>query len=428
MREVPAYALETFLYEKTDRIETVAYGIETRFWYAGKEIPDRKDLEGLPLPDKTVIEEILYKNKVPISEYVIQSYVWDSLFRNDSVIPHIFDRIIPPAVNMDKQSRDCLVEYIADALENFKKIYSPFADQAIGPIRQRVGELHTAVIDLAVRIHKSDIDVSWLPRHTFVSLSQIQEHAATVLEDLDMDPDPDPEWALTDTELEAMDNSLDSMIETYEDIKELIEDALNSFRRNNISMVKGQKKGSGRVDLRTIQISIGGTDVWRRIIVPDACRLRDLHRIIRTLFGWTGSLAFRFLPEGNFRVRPSGDAQEPNLDFRIADLSAQGVSEVLYEYGRRWNVKIMILSRTDGEEGAPVRCSAGAGAPPPENIAGPARFKKLVSALEQGKGIEYWAARDELGEHFDPHAFDMDLCNRNLAAGLFHIKDEDPSP
>jgi hypothetical protein len=217
------------------------------------------------------------------------------------------------------------------------------------------------------------------------------------------------------------------MIETYEEIKGLIEDALDSFRRNNISMVKGQKKDSRRVDLRTIQISIGGTEVWRRLTVPDACRLRDLHRIIQTIFGWTGSLAFWFLPEGNFRVQAPGEAQEPNLDLRIADLAAQGVSEVLYEYGKRWNVKIMILSRIDGEEGEPVRCSAGADAAPPEKIAGPARFKKLLSAREQGKGIEYWAARDELGERFDPHAFDIDLCNRTLAAGLFHLKDEDPS-
>jgi hypothetical protein len=426
MREVPAYALETFLYEKTDRIETVAYGIETRFWYAGKEIPDRKDLEGIPsLPDKTVIEEILYKNKIPISEYVIQAYVWDALFRNDPVIPHIFTRIIPPAVNPDKQSRDYLTEYIAETLEDFRKIYSPFSDQAMGPIRQRVGELHTAVIDLAVRIHKSDIDVSWLPRHTFVILSQIQGHAASVLEDLDMgpDPDPDPEWALTEAELEAMDNSLDSMIETYEDIKELIEDALGSFRRNNISMVKGSKNGPG-LESRTLQISIGGTEIWRRLIVPEICRLNELHRIIQILFGWTGTQDFRFVPGGNFRARFSGEIREPDPESVIADLTAQGLSELLYEYGKQWNVKIMILSRIEGEKGAPIRCAAGAGAAPAETIPGPARFKKLLSALEQGNGGDRRAALDELGADFDPQFFDRDVCNRKLAEGHFQLNEE----
>ncbi|MDR2630079.1 MAG: plasmid pRiA4b ORF-3 family protein [Spirochaetaceae bacterium] len=423
MREIPAYSLETFLYDKTDRIETVAYGIETRFWYVGKEIPDRKDLEGIQsLPDKTVLEEILYKNKVPISEYVIQSYIWDSLYRNDFQIPHILNRIIPPAVNLDKQSRDYLAEYIADALDDFKKIYSPFSDQTMGPIRIRVGELHTAVIDLAARIHKSDIDVSWLPRHTFVILSQIQGHAASILEDLDLEPDPDPEWALTEMELEAMDNSLDSMIETYEDIKELIEDALDSFRRNNISMVKGPKKEFRILEARTIQISIGGTEVWRRIIVPETFRLKELHRIIQTLFGWTGTLAFRFIAGGNFHHRVSGDTPEPNLESSLVDLASRGISELLYEYGTRWNVKIMILSRIEEETGAPVHCSAGAGAAPPENVAGPARLRRLVSALEQGSGLEYRVALDELGQDFDPLAFDLEACNRNLADGIFQIK------
>ncbi|MDR2759006.1 MAG: plasmid pRiA4b ORF-3 family protein [Spirochaetaceae bacterium] len=424
MREVPAYSLETFLYDKTDRIETAAYGIETRFWYAGKEIPDRKDLEGIQsLPDKTVLEEILYKNKVPVSEYVIQSYVWDSLYRNDAQVPHVLSRIIPPAVNLDKQSRDYLAEYITDALEDFQKIYSPFADQIMGPIRQRVGELHTAVIDLAARIYKSDIDVSWLPRHTFVVLSQIQGHAASVLEDLDLEPDPDPEWALTETELEAMDNSLDSMIETYEDIKELIEDALDSFRRNNISMVKGPKKEFRMLEARTIQISIGGTEVWRRIIVPEASRLKDLHRIIQTLFGWTGNMAFRFIPGGNFLHRVSGETPAPNLESSITDLAVKGISELIYEYGTRWNIKIMLLSRIEGK-GAPVRCSAGAGAAPPENIAGPARFRKLLSALEIGSGQERRAAQEELGQNFNPLAFDLELSNRNLAAGAFQINSE----
>ncbi|MFP3090180.1 plasmid pRiA4b ORF-3 family protein [Treponema sp. TIM-1] len=426
MREVPAYSLETFLYDKTDRIETVAYGIETRFWYAGKEIPDRKDLEGIQsLPDKTVLEEILYKNKVPISEYVIQAYVWDSLYRNDIQVPHIFNRIIPPSVNLDKQSQDYLGEYITDALEDFQKMYSPFADQTTGPLRQRVGELHTAVIDLAARIYKSDIDVSWLPRHTFVILSQIQGHAASVLEDLDLEPEPDPEWALTATELEAMDNSLDSMIETYEDIKELIEDALDSFRRNNISMVKGPRKGLRMLEARTIQISIGGTEVWRRIIVPEAFRLKDLHLVIQTLFGWSGGMAFRFITGGNFHHRLSGETPEPNLESSIADLAAQGVSELIYEYGTRWNVKIMILSRIEGKAESPVRCSAGAGAAPPENVAGPARFRKLLSALEQGNGPEHRSALDELGQNFDPQAFDLELSNRNLAAGIVQIKNSE---
>jgi len=62
MREVPAYSLEEFLYEKTNRIDTVPYGIETRFWFAGKEIPDCSNLQNYTVPpDRTIIENILYE-------------------------------------------------------------------------------------------------------------------------------------------------------------------------------------------------------------------------------------------------------------------------------------------------------------------------------------------------------------------------------
>lgn len=81
MRELPAYSLEEFLYEKTDRIETVPYGIETRYWFIGKEIPDFKNLQNYAIPpDRTYIEELLFSKNIPVSEYVLLSYIRDAFF------------------------------------------------------------------------------------------------------------------------------------------------------------------------------------------------------------------------------------------------------------------------------------------------------------------------------------------------------------
>ncbi|GHV87131.1 hypothetical protein AGMMS50255_4270 [Spirochaetia bacterium] len=205
MREIPAYSLEDFLFEKTDRIEATAYGIESRLWFAGKEIPDSRIIEGYLLPpDRTLVEDILFRRQVPISEYVIQSYVRDALFHGEEDIPAILERIVPPSIRLEEREWKILAGYIADTLEEFTPIYTPFADQAMGPIRQRVGELHTAVIDLLARLNKGGIDPSWLPKHTYIVLSQIQGHAAGVMEDLDSDEAP------AEGDLEAMDNSLDS--------------------------------------------------------------------------------------------------------------------------------------------------------------------------------------------------------------------------
>ncbi|MDR3343692.1 MAG: plasmid pRiA4b ORF-3 family protein [Treponema sp.] len=403
MRDIPAYALEDFLYEKTEGIETAAYGIETRFWYAGKEIPDQKELEeNRAPPDRTMIEELLFQKKIPISEYVVQSYVRDAFFRNDPDIQHIIERIVPPSIPLQEREWCFIAEYIVEVLEEYQETYTLFADKSMGPIRQRVGELHTAVIDLTARLYKGDIDASWLPKHTFIILAQIQGHAAGVLEDLDTHESP-PE-----AELEAMDNSLDSMIETYEDIKEMIDDALDSFRQNNLSVVKLHAGVTGHV--LDIQISIGGTNVWRRIIIPETYRLLDLHKAIQGVFGWKERYAYQFTGEAF--------GKDTGLDLKrtVGDLSTQGSMEVSYAYGTKWTVKIIILSRSAGDTKKPVRCVAGAGAAPPESIEGPVRFRKYVSALTRGDSAERWTALRELGPDFDPEFFDLDACNRRLGS------------
>jgi hypothetical protein len=403
MREVPAWSLEEFLYEKTDRIEVAAYGIETRFWYSGREIPDLKDLDGNQTrPDKTLLEEILSRKNIPISEYVVQAYVRDALYRGDKDIPRIIKRIVPPCIELNVQERKCLSEYIAEVLREFVKTYSPFTDKAIGPIRQRVGELHTAVIELVTRLEKADIDPSSLPKHAFIIFSQIQNHAAGVMEDLDAEP--------TDEELEAIDNSLDGMIETYEEIKEQIEEALDNFRRNRFSLVKTEPK-EGTTAQRLIQMSVGGTDIWRRVMVPETCRLEELHIIIQTIMGWKNSQVFLFSAD-----RPL----DPKLTVR--ELGNRGIMEILYEYGARWTVKIMFLSLEEKPGETKVLCVAGAGAAPPEYIGGPLRFRRVLSALEGGSDSERSGARLELGQDFDPGLFDLEACNRELNSGLL-IKD-----
>jgi hypothetical protein len=445
MREIPAYSLEEYLYEKTETIETTTYGIETRFWFAGKEIPDRDSLEGAQtVSDRTYIEELLYQAKVPISEFVIQSYVRDALFRNDTDINHIVERIVPRTVEIDGRVLDILAEYVHETLEGFGASYSVFTDKEMGPIRQRVGELHTAVIDLSARLLQNGADPSWFPRHTFVVLSQIQSHAAMIMEDLDVDELP------VDSELETIDNSLDSMIDTYEDIKELIDDALDSFRRNNLSVVK--KGGAGfsrRNGSETLQISLGGTDIWRRIILPASCRLSVLHRIIQILFGWDkespredGNKGKTVRESQNLRLLNFTAHEDPPEQYRysitrssggklrgltekppypgdsLEYLHGRGVCELLYEYGNRWTVKILFFG-TDGDSilvfpagaggnAAPVRCVAGEGAPPPAFLDGPVGFKKFLASRKRSQKDEYDPAYSAV--------FDLAELNRRLAA------------
>jgi hypothetical protein len=403
MREVPAYSLEEFLYEKTNRIETVSYGIETRFWFAGKDIPDSKCLQNFAVPpDRTFIEEMLFNKNIPISEFVILSYIKDAFFRNEKDIDRIINRIIPPVVHIEETEWDIMADYISGVMNDFYKGYSLFLDQASGPVRQRVAELHTAVIDLSARLQKGDIEPAWLPRHTFVVLSQIQGHTAALLEDLAFDESPD------ESDVTAMENSLDSMIDTYSEIKELINNAMDNFRRSNLTVIYGGRN-SGQL-WRMIQINISGLEVWRRAIISHEFTMEELHKLIQTGMGWKGTLRFRFYCE-----TPDGGKEYLHDKIKLGDINFRGKKELVYEYGTKWIVKVIIMSSYQPAKDETAHFIAGEGAAPPEHIDGPRHFRKLLVYLDAGVNTEKQSAQSELGADFSGR-FDLENINRALYA------------
>jgi len=403
MREIPAYSLEEFFYEKTDRVETVPYGIETRFWFAGKDIPDSKNLQNYTVPpDRTFIEELLYKKNIPVSEFVILSYIRDAFFRNEKEIDEVINRIVPPVIHLDKQEWEILADYISGTMEEFYKDYSLFLDKNAGPVRQRVAELHTAVIELSARLQKGEVETAWLPRHTFIVLSQIQGHAAALLEDLAFDDSP------SENEIASMDNSLDSMIDTYTEVKELTNNAMDNFRRSNLTVIHGGKT-SGQL-WRMIQLSISGLELWRRAIISHDCTMEELHQLIRVGMGWKGSLRFRFYCEN-----ADGGKDYLHDKVKLSDIDFRGKKELGYEYGSKWNVNIIIMSSFQPAKDEKTRFIAGEGAAPPEHIEGPRHFRKLLVYFETGGNTEKQSAQRELGAEFTG-TFDLDKTNRNLRA------------
>jgi len=412
MCEIPAYSLEEFIHEKTDLIEMVPYGIETRFWYAGKDIPDSNGLIGINAPpDRTFIEDVLFKVNIPVSEYVVLSYIRDAIYRKEIDVEKIIDNIVPSTVQLGKSDREIFAGYIAEALEEKTVKFSLSFDNSIGPVRQRAGELHKAVVDLAARLKKGELDPSWLPRHTFISLSQIQGYTANLLEDLDSDS------ALPDSEIEAMENSIDTMIDAFDEQKDIINEAMNNFRRSNMTVIRKGKDSSLEKNWLTVQISIGGTDIWRRVVIPVNWILEDLHRLIQVCLNWKNEYRHRFFAGKSVNI----DKKELDNKLKIREIGDQGIVELEYEYGSKWTIKAILFSHQAGKDET-VRCVAGEGAAPPESINGNVRFNKILRALNGGSASERQAALLEVGKDFDPMHFDIGKCNRDLAAAFKAVK------
>ena len=425
MRTIPAYGLDEFLCEKTCGVGIAPYGVETRFWYVGKEIPDRESLEDSPIiVDRVEIEAIFMDIGVPLSEFAVDSYIQDSLFRKDTHISQIIDRIIPPALNIDKRSRNRITKYIAKSMKRERSEYSLFADRAIGPARQRSCELHTAVINLFAHLQRWDSKRSPLPMHTFVILSQIQRDVAIYLKKLYLFYED-----IGEDQLKEMDDVLDSMIDTYETLKADIDESLKIHRLKQISVVKSHNSAATVSSWRMLQLGLVGTEIWRRIILPDTRSLQDLERMIRILFQWKDEASGgEFKKNEVLEKSEAPDSSESptathfgqfmlhhenavdNQSFlsptvALESLVAQGKEEFFYEYSGHWVVRILILSDSVPPQDGQIRCVSGEGSAPPSTIYGPLQYQRYLDSLG-------WqdAAKLQRSE-----GFDIDACNRLFA-------------
>jgi hypothetical protein len=130
--------------------------------------------------------------------------------------------------------------------------------------------------------------------------------------------------------------------------------------------------------------------VWRRVLIPAACTLRELHGILQVAMGWEGLHLFQFCLHaaryGSFELC----AASP--DVTLAALRLRNGARFVYEYDLNipWRHEIRVEARfpADGKE-LPV-CGGGSGACPPEDCGGPASF---LAARDEIWSLE---ARDDL--------------------------------
>lgn len=115
--------------------------------------------------------------------------------------------------------------------------------------------------------------------------------------------------------------------------------------------------------------------VWRRVLVPAAFTLRELHGVIQVAMGWEGIHLFQFCLRA---VRyGSSELSASSPDVTLAALRLRKGARFIYEYDLNipWRQEIRIEDRLRPDAGKtyPV-CTGGDGACPPEDCGGPESF------------------------------------------------------
>ncbi|TAK14746.1 MAG: plasmid pRiA4b ORF-3 family protein [Anaerolineae bacterium] len=178
----------------------------------------------------------------------------------------------------------------------------------------------------------------------------------------------------------------------------------------------------GTTDMFVIKVTLLDIrpPVWRRLRVPAAIALDELHQVIQVAMGWE---------DGHLHLFEVGGRQygprlpEPDwgmADERRAQLTAlAGPGETLryiYDMGDGWVHDIRIERREMQVSGAPrLECLAGRRACPPEDVGGPWGYAAFLKALGDPDDPEHQRLREWWGGNFDPEAFDREAVNKALA-------------
>lgn len=174
--------------------------------------------------------------------------------------------------------------------------------------------------------------------------------------------------------------------------------------------------------------------IWRRVLVPSGMPLPQLHEVIQALFGWLDYHLHEFRTGGSrgpayAPVNPDGEAEfygEASRDESTATvgdlLPAVGSTMTYtYDFGDNWvhGIKVEKVLAGDDDGGLLPRCTAGRGAPPAEDSGGTWGWSNIVQAVNDPRHADHKEYREWLGmlpgDALDPHGFDLDEVNEELA-------------
>ena len=170
----------------------------------------------------------------------------------------------------------------------------------------------------------------------------------------------------------------------------------------------------------TVQIDEVSPAVIRRIEVPSAMRLDDLHFVLQIAIGWQNCHPFEFRigdKAWGLVDRDSSDNPMPAETVNISDiLPLSHAFKYNYVYGDDWQHSVSIESVTKPEPGVTYpRLIGGEGRCPPADIGGPSGYEAYLQALGDPEHFHHEAMVEWDEADFDPAEADLPSLQSNLA-------------
>jgi hypothetical protein len=173
-----------------------------------------------------------------------------------------------------------------------------------------------------------------------------------------------------------------------------------------------------------LRIELVGVEplVWRRLRVPLATSLPNLHRWLQVAFDWEDRQPHEFqvgaLRFGHPDAEDAPEGLQDESDWTLHNVLATQAESFSYAYGtdESWQHGLVLepAERTSAGAGFAPLCLAGENAAPPEELDGPAGYAEFLAALADARHPKHERYLEWIGGIFDPHAFDLNRINKAL--------------
>ena len=227
-------SVEEFL-SHTTKIGFEPYGVETRIWRKGEQVPYTGKWNGLGLERGMLLTDMALTLTPRVIDAILEDRIYDCK-RGKKKAPEDFEDVIKkifPNMGMISSSERRLVllniEKRNDILE---KAYNQFSDYPIAQTRKRILSLFTRVSELFCAIGGSGVAAETFPQQELVILSQLYSHVVRLLEEVE-NVYMRPQFPTDDVSL-----SLEGMEETFDEISGTLFFSLECNRSKGFEIVK----------------------------------------------------------------------------------------------------------------------------------------------------------------------------------------------
>ncbi len=204
-------SLEEFM-KKNEKVCMEAYGVETRFWRCGEEIPAVGSwCESVAGEDGPGYESVFFNAGLPVTETILDAYLLDSLYRKEESCQGVLKRILPAALKIPDKQRGTFLLHLHIRRSMLEADYNWFADYDSGAVRSRLLKLYSELMSFICELDMEGVTPEKLPHQSFVVLSQLAVHITGVLDSLNS------ARVFTDEDLEGLYISIEGMEDSYDE-------------------------------------------------------------------------------------------------------------------------------------------------------------------------------------------------------------------